>query len=62
MESPRSTSSNWVVWAAVAAVVACLCLIVLIAIGAVVYSRMKDGNSPLDPSTAEPTVESAPPP
>ena len=61
MESPKPASSNRVVWVAVAVVVACLCLIVLIAVGAVVYSRMNDVKSPFSPSPAEPTVELAPP-
>jgi immune inhibitor A len=61
MESPQSKSSNWIIWAAVAAVVACLCVIVLIAIGVVVYSSTQNGSSPINFPGAVPTVEAAPP-
>src|SRR5512138_893353 len=60
MESPRSSSSNWIVWAAIAAVVACLCLIVIIAVGAVLYYRQNNGGLPLTLPSTTPTEESAP--
>src|SRR5574340_97115 len=47
MESPRSTSSNWIIWVAVAAIVICLCLIVVIAVGAVFYNWQSSNGSPL---------------
>jgi immune inhibitor A len=62
MESPRSASTNRVIWAAVAAVVACLCLIVLIAVGAIAYSLMRDGDSPINLPNSEPTMGAAPSP
>ncbi|HET6846059.1 MAG TPA: choice-of-anchor J domain-containing protein [Anaerolineales bacterium] len=60
MESPRS-SSNWIVWAAVAAVVACLCIIVIAAVGAVVYYSRNNSGSPLTLPSTPPTTEPAPP-
>ncbi|HSR20470.1 MAG TPA: hypothetical protein VLL49_06095, partial [Anaerolineales bacterium] len=66
MESPRSRSSNWVIWAVVAGILLCLCLIVLLAAGVAAFLWWNGGSTApalsLAPPTAEPAIPLSRPP
>jgi len=57
METPRTKSSNWMIWVGAAAVLVCLCVLVLVVAGVAVYFLAGDISTAIDLSSIATTDE-----